>query len=532
MNPPDYETKASYSVTVQVSDRENLLGIAETDATIDDTITVTINVTNVDETAIISLSASAPITGTPFTAVLTDFDGGVTALTWQWSKSLTKRGTFTNISGATGASYTPVDADLGHYLRVTAHYTDGHGPGKSRETTSQNVILDNPYQVPQFAAETRELSINENAVPGYGVDRIQANDPDGDDLTYSLGGTDASAFNQVFDLVDINGLIRVKLGGAPDYESKSSYSITVKVTDGEDANGNAEVTATIDDSIDITINVNNLEEAGLVTLSANTPLVGNEYRATLTDPDGGITSLTWQWAKSTSRTSNFTNIAGAASSNYTPVDADENQYLKATASYDDGHGTGKSASRVSDRQTSTSPFRSPTFAVDSITFNLAENTAGRVTVGNVVATDADGDTVHYSLGGPDMQLSPARPACPSREPSIILQVFTRVDYETKQSYSLVLSATDREDESGNQEADPTVDDTVQITVNVLNVEEPGRLALSPGALEQGINATVSLTDPDGSLSSVSWQWSRSDSGAAPSRTSREKRTKLRASAAR
>ena len=245
-------------------------------------------------------------------------------------------------------------------------------------------------------------------------------------------------------------------------------------------------------------------------------MVGNEYRATLTDPDGGITSLTWQWAKgATSRTSNFTNIAGAASSNYTPVDADENQYLKATASYDDGHGTGKSASRVSDRQTSTSPFRSPTFAVDSITFNLAENTAGRVTVGNVAATDADGDPIYYSLTGPDIESFGTETSLFTEGAKIVLKVSTRVDYEAKQSYSLVLSATDREDESGNQEADPTADDTVQITVNVLNVEEPGRLALSPGALEQGINATVSLTDPDGSLSSVSWQWSRSDSGSGP-----------------
>ena len=163
----------------------------------------------------------------------------------------------------------------------------------------------------------------------------------------------------------------------------------------------------------------------------------------------------------------------------------------------------------------TSPFNPPAFAVDNITFNLAENTAGRVTLGTVVATDVDGDTVYYVLGGTDAAAFTSETSLSQPGASIILQVFTAVDYETKQSYSLVLSVTDREDESGNPQTNHTVDDTVQITVNVLNVEEPGRLVITPSSLEQGTTATASLTDPDGSLSSLSWQWSRSDAGSGP-----------------
>ena len=40
-----------------------------------------------------------------------------------------------------------------------------------------------------------------------------------------------------------------------DYESKASYSITISVTDGEDASGDPETTATIDDTVAVTINV-------------------------------------------------------------------------------------------------------------------------------------------------------------------------------------------------------------------------------------------------------------------------------------
>ena len=469
--------------------------------------------TNLDENGQIAFSDETPVTGTPFTAALTDADGGVTAVTWQWSKSATKTGNFTNISGATSASYTPVDADLSTYLKVTVSYTDGHGPNKSIAVTTSYAVIDTPYKVPAFAAETQAVSVDENTAAGTTVATVTATDADGDDLTYSVGGTDATAFDQVFSFNAGTGAITVKAGATVDHESRGSYSITVSVTDGEDDDGNEETPGIIDDSIDVTITVNNLEEAGVITLSTNTPIVDNEYRATLTDPDGGVTGLTWQWAKGSTADGQFTNITGATSASYTPVDADENEFLRATASYTDDQGPSKSASRVSNRQASTSPFSPAAFAVDNIVFELSEKTVGPVTVGAVVATD--GDTVHYSLSGPDAaafasETSGFRPGA-----SISLRVSTRVDYEAKQSYSLVLSVTDREDESGNQEDTPTVDDTVQITINVLNVEEPGRLALSPDSLEQGTNATASLTDPDGSLSNVRWQWSRSDSGSGP-----------------
>ena len=60
-----------------------------------------------------------------------DPDGGVTGVTWQWSKSDAANGTYTDIDGATMAGYTPVTADDGDFLRVTATYTDAEGSGKT-----------------------------------------------------------------------------------------------------------------------------------------------------------------------------------------------------------------------------------------------------------------------------------------------------------------------------------------------------------------------------------------------------------------
>ena len=49
-----------------------------------------------------------------------------------------------------------------------------------------------------------------------------------------------------------------------------------------------------------------------------------------------------------------------------------------------------------------------------------------------------------------------------------------------------------------------------MTVNVANVEEPGAVTLSHDLLRAGTVITATLTDPDGSVSGKTWQWSRSD----------------------
>ena len=63
------------------------------------------------------------------------------SLTWQWASSDAMGGTYTDIAGATDASYTPVDGDVGMYLRATAMYNDGHGDGKSAMMESANAVM-------------------------------------------------------------------------------------------------------------------------------------------------------------------------------------------------------------------------------------------------------------------------------------------------------------------------------------------------------------------------------------------------------
>ena len=103
------------------------------------------------------------------------------------------------------------------------------------------------------AAKT--LSIDENNDDAASVGTVAATDGDGDTLTYSLTGADADTFT-----ISSSGEIEVASGITLSHETQSSYSVTAQVTDGEELDGQTQETATIDDTITVTINVNDVAE--------------------------------------------------------------------------------------------------------------------------------------------------------------------------------------------------------------------------------------------------------------------------------
>ena len=352
----DYETKASYSVIISVTDGEDIAGATESTATIDDTIPVTITITDLEETGTVVLSRETPRVATPVTATVIDPDGAVSAVIWQWSKSDTVVGTYNDITGATNASYTPVSADLNKYLRVSASYTDRRGPGKNATSLPAQVMV-SIFTAPAFpdtdnppdGADPITLTIDENSPGGTNVGTVMAIDEDGD--TFAIGpdfGPDLVIFGTTFDYDTSTGIITLKAGAAIDYETKASYSINIGVADGEDANGVIETSISTDDTVAVTINVNNLEEEGTVALSTSQPQIGVSVTATLTDPDGGITGQTWQWSRGDTASGPFTDVNEATSSSYMPVQADAGKHLMVSVTYSDAQGPDKSAAKTAD----------------------------------------------------------------------------------------------------------------------------------------------------------------------------------------
>ena len=103
--------------------------------------------------------------------------------------------------------------------------------------------------------EAAALAIDENHADGAEVGTVAATDEDGDALTYSLSGEDAASFT-----IGAGGEIAVASGTTLDFEAQASYAFTAAVTDGEDADGNAEDDPAADATIAVTVAVGNVEE--------------------------------------------------------------------------------------------------------------------------------------------------------------------------------------------------------------------------------------------------------------------------------
>ena len=475
----DYETRLSYTVTVSVTDGEDAFGNFETAATTDDMVTVTINVTNVDEAGTVALSPATPAVSRPVTATLSDPDGGVTSPTWTWAWSTTRTGSFTTITGANSADYTPVQGDLGRYLKASVSYTDAHGSGRTAEMTS-NAVAANPP--PEFANSSPTFTVNENATSGA-VGTVTATDPDNEAITYSVGGADMTAFNANFGINTGSGAITVNPTATINYENKPSYSVTITATDTASATATAAVT----------INVTDVDESGMVALTVETPVVGKQLTATMSDPDRGVTSPTWRWSRGSSRTGSFTTISGANSASYTPVQGDVARFLRATVTYTDFFGSGKSASQTAVNATDANP--SPAFADASVTFTVNEN-ATTGTVGTVTATDPDSDAITYTVGGAGATAFNEDFSLGSTSGAITVKSDATIDHEGRPSYSLTITA-----------ADPFGGaDTISVTIDVTDVDEPGAVALSEATPAVGKSLTATASDPDGGVTSPTWTW--------------------------
>ena len=277
----DYEDKSGYSVTVSVHDGKNEAG--SPDMATDDTINVTITITDLEEAGSLTLSSVQPQVDTELTATLADPDGSVTGITWEWQRA-SNQATWDPINGATTADYTPVNADVGKHLRVTASYADGHGPSKETRVVSDNPVQEAPVSnnAPAFSTETAERNIVENTEAGEDIGApVLAADAENDTLTYSLSGTDDDAS---FGIVQATGQLQTK--AALDYESdKKSYTVTVTATD----------PSGLSDTIKVTITVTDEDERPVVTVIPTVYYAENGSSPiatyTATDPETG--TITW-----------------------------------------------------------------------------------------------------------------------------------------------------------------------------------------------------------------------------------------------
>ena len=194
----------------------------------------------------------------------------------------------------TFSAWTPLDGDLqgrvagltnGVAYDVQVRAENAIGEGDWSETLKGTPAIQNTDA--SFADDTADREVAENLREGVNVGaRVSATDPDRDDpLTYSiLGGS-----NDFFEIDAMNGQLRTKAVLDAD-EGVTSHTLTVEVSDGLNSSDDEDLT--IDDSIEVTITVTNVNEPPVVegttaidhAENAGTALANASYSAT--DPEG------------------------------------------------------------------------------------------------------------------------------------------------------------------------------------------------------------------------------------------------------
>ena len=273
----DYEDKSSYSLTVEASD-----------GNLSDSIAVTVTLTNVNEAPAFAgssatrevpeNSAAGTSVGDPVTA--TDPDAGTTLT---YSLSGTDAASF-EIGSSTGQITTKTGVTYDYDAKSSYSLTVEASDGNLSDSIAVTVSLTNVNEAPAFAGSSATREVPENSAAGTSVgDPVTATDPDaGTTLTYSLSGTDAASF----EIGSSTGQITTKTGVTYDYDAKSSYSLTVKASDGN-----------LSDSIAVTVSLTNVNEAPAFAGSSATREVPENSAAgtsvgdpvTATDPDAGTT---------------------------------------------------------------------------------------------------------------------------------------------------------------------------------------------------------------------------------------------------
>ena len=453
----DYETKAAYNtVTITVSDGSHPASI-----------TVTVEVTDVVETPanrgpVFTDGVSATRTVAENTGSGADIGGAVMATDADndfltYTLSGTDAAAF-DIIRTTGQLRTEaaLDYETQTAYAVTVAVSDGSLTASISVTiTVTDVPEVAPNTAPAFTeGSSTSRSVAENTVRGVNIGNpVAATDADsGTTLIYSLGGPSASSF----DIEPLSGQLKTKR--ALDYETRASYTVTGTVSDGS-----------LTDSITVTITVTDVPESPtnrepvFTEGSSTTRSVAENTRAgvniglpvSATDPDSGDT-LTYTLEGPDASAFDIDSTSGRLKTR-TALDYETKDAYAVTVTVSDGSLTDESTVTITVTDVVETPTnRGPVFTEgSSTTRSVAENTGSGVNIGApVAATDADNDSLTYSLSGLDAA------SFAIDRTSGQLKTKAALDYETRVSYTVIVTVSDG-----------SLTDTITVTIAVTDQDD-------------------------------------------------------------
>ncbi len=460
----DLETKASYSVTVEVSD-----------GTAADSIVVAINLTDVNDAPVFT-EGDAVNRSVPENSGVNVNVGAAVSATDQDNDTLTY-----TLGGTDAGSFEIVASSgqlttksgVSYDLETKASYmvTVGVSDGTAADTIAVTINLTDANDAPTFSegeSATRTLPENSGANVNVGV-AVSATDQDGDTLTYTLSGTDAGSF----EIVASSGQLTTKSGVSYDLETKATYSVTVGVSDGTAA-----------DSIAVTINVTDANDAPTFSEgeSATRSLPENSGASvnvglplTATDQDGNTLTYTLSGTDADSF-----DINASTGQLLTKQGVSYDLETKASYTVTVGVSDGTVSDTIVVTVNLTDANDAPTFSEgDSTTRSLPENSGANVNVGNpLTATDQDNDTLTYTLGGTDA----AAFEIVASSGQLRTKSGVSYDYEAKPSYSVTVTATDPDNAA----------DSIAVTINLTNANNAS--CISSANIDTGLTLWRPISD--------------------------------------
>ncbi len=350
--------------------------------------------------------------------------------------------------------------------------TDNNCSNAVTVTVGSTTTPPTPNQPPVFSEGTSATrSIAENTGAGQNIGNpVSATDGDSDRLTYSLEGRDASAFT----IQSNSGQLVTRSGVTYDYETKNSYSVTVRAQDGKGGSATIAVEITLTDENEPP------DRPDAPTITAST-LNSLSIRWTApTNPGPAISDYDVQYRAEGGSFTDWPHTGTGTTTTITGLTANTRYEVQVRARNTQGE------SNWSPSVTGTTTTnQSPVFSEGTTTMrSIAENTGAGQNIGNPVsATDDDSDRLTYSLEGRDASAFTIQ----SNSGQLITRLGERYDYETQDSYSVTVRAQDGKGGSA------TI--AVEITLTDEN-EPPGRPDAPTVTAASSTSLKVTWTAPD------------------------------------
>ena len=496
------EGVTSHTLTVEVSDMLN--SSDDEDPTIDDTIVVTIAVTNVNEPPLVEGTRAIDHAENAGTALA---NAGYSATDPEranitWSLGGDDKGFFAiSDSGVLSFAAEPdfdIKGDLNHdnayEVTVQATEEDGVDPltGSLAVTVTIADVNEPPVVRPVITGQ-ESVTVNEGHTGE--VATYAKRDPEGGASSWEeeLAGADAGYFD-----LDELGTLRFK--SPPDFEARADrgrdnvYNVIVRASDDDNLIGSLAVAVTVMD----------VDEPPVITgqesVTVNEGHTGEVATYAKRDPEGGASSWEEELAGADAGYFDLDELGTLRFKSPPDFEARadrgrDNVYNVIVRASDDDNLIGSLAVAVTVMDVDEPPVIT---GQESVTVN--EGHAGELA--RYAKRDLDGDDLTNwarvgetaALGGADAG------AFAFDKASGALSFTAPPDFEQRASYQVTLWAND-----GVNNAE------LMITVNVTDVDEDGEVTFDRERPLLNLLLTATLEDPDGVVGAESWTWHRSTS---------------------